>query len=226
MDDVAHKEGRTVLFVSHSMAAVKALCNKGMLLKEGKLVSFNNVQKVIDEYIDDRVEIYNTRGYIAWKATNAPGGEEVKLNSIKLLNCKNKIASEFFTAEPIIIEINYSVYKEITGSRFFLQILDSKGVIAFASTNHNADDARKNKGLYTTTCLIPPDLFNGGVYSLFLRMGIPGIKILIEGDTYLSFSTILMENNGSTFIEKWPGVVAPKLEWNTFVNEVKPINNI
>ena len=49
MKDVAG-EGRTVLFVSHNMAAVKSLCNKGLLLEQGKVVKYSDVNEVLDLY--------------------------------------------------------------------------------------------------------------------------------------------------------------------------------
>ncbi len=44
------KEGRTVLFVSHNLAAVRSLCNKGLLLQEGRLVEAGDIGKIIESY--------------------------------------------------------------------------------------------------------------------------------------------------------------------------------
>lgn len=51
MDDVSKKEGRTVLFVSHNMAAVRQLCTRGILLRNGELVFDGETEKTIDEYL-------------------------------------------------------------------------------------------------------------------------------------------------------------------------------
>src|SRR5581483_8629260 len=45
--------GRTVLFVSHNLAAATALCNTGMWLREGQLTAQGPIQEVIDRYVDD-----------------------------------------------------------------------------------------------------------------------------------------------------------------------------
>lgn len=50
MDEVAKKQGRTVLFVSHNMGAVESICKNGILLTGGKIVAQGNVSKVVDEY--------------------------------------------------------------------------------------------------------------------------------------------------------------------------------
>lgn len=50
MQDVARGEGRTVLFVSHNMAAVKSLCTRGIVLENGQLVYDNDVEKAVSFY--------------------------------------------------------------------------------------------------------------------------------------------------------------------------------
>jgi lipopolysaccharide transport system ATP-binding protein len=52
MGDVSKSEGRTVLFVSHNMAAVQYLCNKGLLLDKGKCVEYNSVAMLIGDYMN------------------------------------------------------------------------------------------------------------------------------------------------------------------------------
>jgi len=51
MNDVAKNQGRTVLFVSHNMNALKELCNRGILLEQGRLTCADeDINKVIERY--------------------------------------------------------------------------------------------------------------------------------------------------------------------------------
>src|SRR5438045_3964488 len=50
MQDVG-REGRTVLFVSHNMAAIQSLCSKGMLLSHGRLIGFGNIGDQVQDYL-------------------------------------------------------------------------------------------------------------------------------------------------------------------------------
>ena len=50
MEDVAEKEGRTVLFVTHNMAAVQALCNRGIVLNQGSIICSGSIEKAILHY--------------------------------------------------------------------------------------------------------------------------------------------------------------------------------
>lgn len=52
MGDVSKGEGRTVLFVSHNMAAIQELCSKAIILDQGKLTNFGQVNPCIDLYYD------------------------------------------------------------------------------------------------------------------------------------------------------------------------------
>jgi lipopolysaccharide transport system ATP-binding protein len=56
MKDVA-SEGRTIIFVSHNMGAVKSLCNSGILLKNGKVVEIGTAEEVVDHYLENTVEL-------------------------------------------------------------------------------------------------------------------------------------------------------------------------
>jgi len=53
MEDVNKNEGRTVLFVSHNMSAISTLCKSGVLLSQGKVISFGNISEVINLYVDN-----------------------------------------------------------------------------------------------------------------------------------------------------------------------------
>jgi len=52
MQDVSKGEGRTVLFVSHNMASMKTLCNKGILLNNGTISRYGEINEVVSEYLD------------------------------------------------------------------------------------------------------------------------------------------------------------------------------
>lgn len=53
MNDVAHSEGRTVLFVSHNMAAVKNLCTRGVVLQNGTLVYDGGTEDAVNYYLQN-----------------------------------------------------------------------------------------------------------------------------------------------------------------------------
>jgi lipopolysaccharide transport system ATP-binding protein len=209
--------GRTVLFVSHNMAAVRTLCTNAILLIDGQIETIGNTVSVIESYLDPKAKQKGV-GEITWSIDNAPGGEEVTLLSVRTLNEKLESAGTFYTSSPILIEITYKIHQQLSGSRMLIQLRDSFDVIAFTSTNQLDDKHIKLPGVYITTCTILPNLLNQATYNLFIHMGIPNMKPLINNVSPLSFNTILMGNNGS-LQDKWPGILAPLLKWKTIKKE-------
>jgi lipopolysaccharide transport system ATP-binding protein len=51
MDEVSRREGRTVLFVSHNLEAIRSLCSKGLLLQNGKMIFSGDINKTVSEYV-------------------------------------------------------------------------------------------------------------------------------------------------------------------------------
>lgn len=67
MQDISKSEGRTVLFVSHNMAAVRSLCTKGMLIEHGKTVFFGDIEETIDLYLKSSIFSFNSNNYIEFE---------------------------------------------------------------------------------------------------------------------------------------------------------------
>ncbi len=60
MQDVSSGEGRTVLFVSHNMAAVRSLCQRGVILEDGKMVYDGLIGDAVDNYLERcRTDIFD-----------------------------------------------------------------------------------------------------------------------------------------------------------------------
>lgn len=72
MQDISKSEGRTVLFVSHNMAAVRSLCTRGMLIENGKTVFFGDIDETIDLYLKSSIFSFNSNNYIEFDEKEAP----------------------------------------------------------------------------------------------------------------------------------------------------------
>jgi len=69
MDDVTKNQGRTILFVSHNMAAIKNLCSRGILLKDGKIEVDGSVDEAVSKYNKNNLIDFNNFR-IEWENTN------------------------------------------------------------------------------------------------------------------------------------------------------------
>jgi lipopolysaccharide transport system ATP-binding protein len=111
MDDVSKKEGRTVLFVSHNMAAVQRLCESTVLLKEGTASPPDKTSTVIETYLDEKKE--TTPEYFFKKVEGgAHGAYASKLTVMD--GCGNP-ANELAVGSPWKIAVDFTIERTIKG---------------------------------------------------------------------------------------------------------------
>jgi lipopolysaccharide transport system ATP-binding protein len=110
MEDISSSEGRTVLFVSHNMGAVRGLCKKAVLLANGKIESMGNVEEVISKYLSNPTG----RFIIGQEGKD----EKVIIEEVRLLNSKGETTQDFKTGESLTVEIKYFA-KEVIKRPFF-----------------------------------------------------------------------------------------------------------
>jgi lipopolysaccharide transport system ATP-binding protein len=207
------KEGRTVIFVSHNMGAVRSLCREVVLLEAGAIVSKGAVHQVVDEYLFMMGRRVVARGQVVWSPGSGPGSDHIRCDALRLLDGEGEVRSVFLATEAVIVEFEYTVHKVLKGFRFHLTFATERGEVAFRTTDHNRRRAVLKPGKYVASCVIPADLLNKRQYVVMIGGGIPGVRAHIESVSALTFQ-VQGGSHGSNFPEKWPGVVAPKVKWN------------
>jgi lipopolysaccharide transport system ATP-binding protein len=224
MQDVSRGEGRTVLFVSHNIAAVKQLYNKGVLLKNGNLEINGDIGSVITEYMKSSV-LNNAQK--KWVLSEAPGSNDVNLVAISLM-LEDKVSDVFSIGKEINILYEYVVKKDNIELSTSIHLLDSQETFIFASVNWqnaslNEDDwggKAHKKGVYRGICKIPANYLNEGRYMINIVIhDNSGNLHHVNINQVLVFNVIddsLMRNY---YFGQWGGIVRPKLERQTiFLN--------
>ena len=125
-------EGRTILFVSHDMTAMKKLCNKILLLKNGRVNSIGDVDQVIDLYLNDG-EKTDQDGFVHESASIHNTGK-FKVVQFRLYNEMNNINNVFFLKEKITCEIVFDVMESLNDVSFDIQIGNAHERIVFYSS--------------------------------------------------------------------------------------------
>jgi lipopolysaccharide transport system ATP-binding protein len=105
MDQVSKNDGRTVLFVSHNMTAIKTLCTKGLLLKNGNLIGEGNIDAVIDLYERDQIDSSHTAISDIFKRD---GNGLLRFQNIQFFNLQGKETTHFFVGEGIQIHVTFN----------------------------------------------------------------------------------------------------------------------
>ncbi len=116
MQDISNTDGRTVLFVSHDMAAVKSLCNRGVLLENGKVKYIGLVLDTINEYLRGNLNVKSKGGEVNFNFV-----KDRTLSYIKLFNNEDKNTNFIFMGENLKLKIG--VFNENDSKDIALSIL-------------------------------------------------------------------------------------------------------
>lgn len=206
--------GRTILFVSHNMAAISRLCSKAALLDKGQLVRFGLVDDVLAHYMSKSLGASSRR---EWLLGEAPGYNGFLLLSIRAVGAGGCLAGSFVVTEKLGIEMTYSTKRE--GMKFRCLIsLSTQGTCAFSAVEPE-ERMHEQAGVYKTIVWIPAHLLAEGEYlvGLFVFASRGGKVSYIRMPDAIAFQ-VTDPIDGSTargnMAEPLAGVVRPKLEWS------------
>lgn len=139
MNELSTGEGRTVLFVSHNMAQVKKLCNKGILLDHGKVLLNGNLDEVVDAYIDNPFEHLNDFD-LQEQIKKLPEDKNFKLVNLKVTQNGRNVNVNVGNGSPIDIEIKYEIKHDERAFRVYFDILEKNGDILVRSFNDGQEE--------------------------------------------------------------------------------------
>ncbi len=214
MGDVV-ESGRTVLFVSHNIPSITALCPRTILMHKGRLEMDGPTEGVIAHYIaGNAVE----GGTLAWQDGLAnPGITEFRLHRISILNRNGQISSSLDIHNPFTIQVEYQVLEPIHNSRVAFRLINREGIVIINSFDVDNPDnpTTKMPGHYITTCVIPGDLLSPGSYLLSVGADIQSIKVLVHAEHALGFFIVDTGEVGWYRGGKRLGVIWPHLDWHT-----------
>jgi lipopolysaccharide transport system ATP-binding protein len=117
------KEGKTIIFVSHSLYQIEAICEKTIWLNYGQTKKIGKTRKVINEYLNEQQDkIFSSLS--SKKLTNKPyDSKPVVIEKVELVDLEGKVKNEFAFGENMIIRIYYNAKKRIKQPLFNLQVL-------------------------------------------------------------------------------------------------------
>lgn len=103
MGDVATK-GRTVIFVSHNMAAIQGICSRCCLLDKGQLVTEGPPRNVTEQYLANVLEVASTS---LDERKDRKGSGEIKFTEVSVIDAKGRTTNSVFSGQDIAIVISY-----------------------------------------------------------------------------------------------------------------------
>lgn len=209
MNDVSKGDGRTILFVSHNMAAVKSLCTKGIVLENGRTKLIAETGQAVSYYLSGDSEVMNQK--IFGKEFD---NEVFTLHQISLSNEGKTINEALSEKEAILLKTIISINNN-KSERYHItyHLYNEMGEALFSFSNRN-DDLKLKNGRNELTCKFPSTFFQSGQY--FLSIFIIEDKrtaIFIEKDI-ISFTVVDGGRDMGVYMGREPGYIKPQFEWN------------
>ena len=203
------REGRTILFVSHNMAAVKALCRKAILMRDGAVAASGMVADVADDYLLDTASGASAR---EWRdPATAPGNESVRISYIRISPPKG--SAEITIDTGVQMEIGFENLLENINLGCTVYLTNREGVLIFESGHRISSDRDSRCGFYQVTGRIPGHLLNAGRYSLDVVFGKDQRYVLLRIDGVVSFEVENTATGRGSNMSVAPGVIRPLLSW-------------
>jgi lipopolysaccharide transport system ATP-binding protein len=208
MQDISRTGGRTVLFVSHNMAAVKSLCTKAIVLENGVVTKIDTVENAVSYYLSGDSESKNKKTFSSDYNKKEFTLHEISLNPIGK-------TSEDALDEYQKIEINTAfTLKDINKNLHVTFVLNNESGEALFTFSHVSNNLKLNQGLNKIKCTLPEGFLNIGAYYLSVYVIENSKTTLFVEKDIMSFNIQEGERGIGTWMGKEPGFIKPKFDWS------------
>lgn len=202
MNDVTKGEGRTILFVSHNMAAVKQLCTSGILLKNGQVAHQGDINSVLENYIINELSPNSEFKYIE------DINKKAQIQKVRVYNNNAVETTEFGHNDDINLDISFINRSVKNGIRVNIAVLDKFENVIFITRKVFEE---KNENNFTIKIeggkLIP------NTYVLSVAIDTPAVELydIIKGGIQLN----IIETGHENFLtgDTENGIITPPVIW-------------
>ena len=218
MEDVGGR-GRTIIFVSHNMPAITRLCERAILLDEGRVVSDGPSHQVVSTYLNSGQGTMTRR---EWPdQTKAPDRNVARLRAVRVVADGDLSTNSVDIRRPVKIEMEYEVFKSGYVLMPYFHFNNEEGIRAFSTHDVDPDWQGRPRpaGRYVSAVWIPGNFLAEGM--MFVEVGLriisPNIREFHESDA-VAFQVVDTSDGDSArgpFTGTMVGVVRPLLRWTT-----------
>jgi lipopolysaccharide transport system ATP-binding protein len=230
MEEVG-KEGRTVLFVSHNMAAIKKLCNHGILLGNGKLTLQGKIEDAVAAY-EFGAEFFNYHNankniYIREDLQEAIKLNYFSLDKISVLDLYDNEIQELKTGNSLKIRINYQADETIISPAFIISCKTKLGVELFQLCTSPISGYPLNnlKGIGYIDLVIQSLPLLGGEYYFDISLARSGVQryFTIEQAIQINITSTDVYDSGFLVNQKH-GLIAIPHQWN--IKQIETVQQV
>jgi lipopolysaccharide transport system ATP-binding protein len=210
-------EGRTVLFVSHNMQAVKSLCDRAVNIDGGRVVYEGLPDEVVESYLTAQDELSSEK---VWAdPAERPGDEHCRLLAVRVLDEQGRTAGSLFSSDEIRVELEVDVLALHSALCIGFDLTTADGVPVFRSYHTDVVEHERptvKPGRNVLQCAIPGGLLNAGRYLVQPRISLHFLKWIVQTEAAVHFD-VLFGHGDSHFLNAGsrPGAIAPILAWES-----------
>ena len=217
------RHGRTVLFVSHQMQVLARLCDRAILLREGRIVQDGSSEQVVAHYLQAEGGMGSRR---VWSdLADAPGGKRVRIREVRVVDEQGRLVDSVDIRRPVGVEITFTLLRDDVPVFPRIKVIDREGNNAFTTVDASPSWSQPSPvGDYVATAWIPGNLLNEGLYTVepgIASVGALGAHKLVHqarAPEAVAFH-VHDPGEGDTSKGRFPGqfrgAVRPLLEWTT-----------
>lgn len=214
MDEITKKGGRTIVFVSHNMGAIKRLCSKTILLDHGKVIKNGDTDEVVEFYL---------------KTATSEKSREAVFEDNPSKSCQIlKIAvtspgkSDFDSldiSDEIAVEAKFRVRQDMKGSIMMMSVY-REGTLIFNSFDTDLDKKTfelRKAGDYVSKIILPKHLLAAGRYSISVSSGWPYLGAIDSHPDVVAFEIeeLSEDMTHQSYAKHRGGILIMPLNWNT-----------
>jgi lipopolysaccharide transport system ATP-binding protein len=210
--------GRTVLFVSHDMSAISALCQRVILLDEGRIVADGDTDSTIEAYLAGLNAAGPEFGQVVFTPEGAGDGESVALHTVRTMDANGRVRGDFRSAESILVEFDFTRFEPIEYLRIGFDLVSPRGAVVFRTFHNDLAEmlpADPSGEVERLQAIIPAGILNGGVYQIrpCIRRHRRGAAWIVRDVPGPSVHVMLNIPNSDYAASERAGIVAPIIEW-------------
>ena len=215
------RAGRTVLFVSHNMQAVTRLCDRALLLAQGRVVADGQAEQIVARYLTSEL---GTAAQRLWAPDDAaaPGNAWLRLRSVRVVDEAGATTESVDVRQRVGVEIAFRVLRREQPFIPGIVLMNDQGAPIFSAID---TDPRWRQPLeagdYVTTAWIPGNLLNEGTTIVSVALGTltPGKTAKqASADEVVAFQIVDPGEGGTArgdYAGTWSAPVRPLLDWTT-----------
>ncbi|MDQ3071781.1 MAG: polysaccharide ABC transporter ATP-binding protein [Bacteroidota bacterium] len=221
MDEIA-RSGRTILFVSHALGAVKSLCNQAICLDKGEIIHRGKPEEVINKYLNgkdvnleplDEVTLETMTDYEI-RSLNPT----LKIKCVSVTDDESNFCRDFTSDQEIHVSFDFDVLKPISGLVLVVVLVNGENQPVLTSLASDDDEFINTwklvyPGTYSAGLAIQPNLLGTGQYYITFRLVNPDAEHIV---LHRVIPVKIQFQGYNNVVEGGCGhsVLRPKLHWN------------